>query len=88
MSEQAYFEQFSGHRLTDNAWWDMWAITHGGFVHREYPTEAEANAELDRLRRDYPQFKTEIVYIEKAGHGDMRMKSLGLPIWPIGVYGG
>lgn len=85
MSEQAYFEQFSGHKPTDDCYWDTWLIICGDFVHWEYGSEQEAKDELARIKREETFYSEPYIErIEKAGFGDMRLKIHGMRIWPIG----
>ncbi len=72
---QAYFEQFSGHHPDDDEWWDVWAITYGKlarYLHREYRSEDEAQADFERLKKEYPDEYVQIEHIPHAGYAHFR----------------
>lgn len=60
-------------------------IVYNNFAHAEYDIEADANAELHRVNRDFPDAKAHIVHTENAGYGAMRYKMLAvIGFMPLG----
>lgn len=95
MSEQSYFEQFKGEGdpYYETEWYDEYAITHGmwgDFIHAEFIDKDEAERELARLKRLFPDKNLELIHHHfdtpqrwnwhDGGWGHKRM-----PIW--GFYG-
>lgn len=86
--EQAYFEGLSGHKLTDDSWWDMWIIYHEPQWGDNICYSAEvAQSELERLSAKFPDMKFRIEHIEKAGFGDACYKMWGGRFFPAERHG-
>jgi hypothetical protein len=73
--------------MADEKWYDTWALVYNGFLHKEYLNEQDAQTELERLKREYPDHDVRIVFTENAGFGNVRFKMVGVwGIRPIGEY--
>jgi hypothetical protein len=74
-AEQVYFEQFSGYKPTDDAWWDVWGILYSNdaFCHKECRSLDEAMAEVAHIRQTHPDMPLTIDHQERVGYGDMRL---------------
>ena len=79
INEQSYFEQFSGHQSTDDVFWDKWAVIQNGFAMKEFDDPLDALIYCNQLPESARE--PQVIYIEKAGYGDTRLKALALPIW-------
>lgn len=70
--EQSYFEGFSGHKVTDDCWWDLWVVYHGTeWIDSQHYSEENAQSEFKRLSEKFPDTDFHIHHIENAGYGDL-----------------
>lgn len=84
MSEQTYFQQFSGYSERDDAFWDVWAILYAddAYCHKECNSREEALAEAKRIHETFPDIHLTIEHKPKVGFGDMRLSGHAR-YWPI-----